>query len=222
MRWRDASVGRSVLLREGLLADAAGVLAGEGWAEFELVTSERALVSAPGLRDAASRTHLAATGQVPEVAAAILPAVGSEHLVACGGGRVIDAAKAVAAVRGGRVAAIPTTLSGADRRRGRRRAGAAGAGRALPRRDPLRGGDRLRGAGDPPRDQPVPGPRVRDAPRRDQRRRAAGRDGRDARARARADRRPGRRSAARRRGTSAAPISPRSSTRPGSATAASL
>jgi alcohol dehydrogenase class IV len=33
--------------------------------------------------------------------------------VAFGGGRVIDSAKAVAAVRGGEVAAIPTTLSGA-------------------------------------------------------------------------------------------------------------
>ena len=39
--------------------------------------------------------------------------VGSDRLVALGGGRVIDSAKAVAAVRGGEVAAIPTTLSGA-------------------------------------------------------------------------------------------------------------
>ena len=35
-------------------------------------------------------------------------------LVAFGGGRVIDTAKAIAAVRGARVAAIPTTLSGAE------------------------------------------------------------------------------------------------------------
>jgi len=43
-----------------------------------------------------------------------MEAVGSERLVALGGGRVIDSAKAVAAVRGGEVAAIPTTLSGAE------------------------------------------------------------------------------------------------------------
>ena len=51
---------------------------------------------------------------MPDVSAAILDDVGSDDLVALGGGRVIDAAKAIAAVRGGRVAAIPTTLSGAE------------------------------------------------------------------------------------------------------------
>ena len=38
----------------------------------------------------------------------------SDRLVAFGGGRVIDTAKAIAAVTGARVAAIPTTLSGAE------------------------------------------------------------------------------------------------------------
>src|SRR6185436_20037275 len=40
--------------------------------------------------------------------------VGDGDLVALGGGRVIDVAKALAAVRGLRVAALPTTLSGAE------------------------------------------------------------------------------------------------------------
>ena len=63
--------------------------------------------------EAAQRVHLVPAGPVPEASAAIIDDVGSERLVAFGGGRVIDSAKAIAAVRGGEVAAIPTTLSGA-------------------------------------------------------------------------------------------------------------
>jgi alcohol dehydrogenase class IV len=113
-RWHDEDVGRTVLMRDGLIADAPEALAAEGWREFELLSTERALADAPGLAAAAARTHLVAQGQVPELAAAILDAVGADRLVALGGGRVIDAAKAIAAVRGGEVAALPTTLSGAE------------------------------------------------------------------------------------------------------------
>ena len=49
-----------------------------------------------------------------EVAATLIDDVRDGDLVALGGGRVIDVAKAIAAVRGGRVAALPTTLSGAE------------------------------------------------------------------------------------------------------------
>jgi alcohol dehydrogenase class IV len=114
VRWRDAEAGRSVLMREGLLAEAPAVLEGEGWSDFELLSTDRALQSAPDVADAASLTHLVPPGPVPEAAAAVLEDVGSERLVAFGGGRVIDAAKAIAAVREGEVAAIPTTLSGAE------------------------------------------------------------------------------------------------------------
>ncbi|HEV2791375.1 MAG TPA: iron-containing alcohol dehydrogenase [Solirubrobacterales bacterium] len=69
---------------------------------------------AAGLVGAALRVHTVAPGQVPGLAAAALGALGDEPLVALGGGRVIDTAKAVAAVTGARVAAIPTTLSGAE------------------------------------------------------------------------------------------------------------
>jgi alcohol dehydrogenase class IV len=58
--------------------------------------------------------HEVASGGVPEASAAILDAASGERLVALGGGRVIDTAKAVAAVTGASVAAIPTTLSGAE------------------------------------------------------------------------------------------------------------
>jgi alcohol dehydrogenase class IV len=58
--------------------------------------------------------HRVPPGPVNEVSAGLFDAVDAEHLVAFGGGRVIDVAKAIAAVRVARVAAIPTTLSGAE------------------------------------------------------------------------------------------------------------
>jgi maleylacetate reductase len=51
---------------------------------------------------------------VNETAAELFDVVTAGRLVAFGGGRVIDTAKAIAAVRGAEVAAIPTTLSGAE------------------------------------------------------------------------------------------------------------
>lgn len=125
LSWRDAEAGRAVFMREGMLAEAPEVLSENGWDGFELVTTERAAVDAPDLVAAASAVRHAAAGQVPDVAAALLSGMGigeggaeaeagAPPLVALGGGRVVDAAKAVAAVRGGRVAAIPTTLSGAE------------------------------------------------------------------------------------------------------------
>jgi len=109
----DAEAGRRVLVREGLLEEATEALTEEGWTEFELLSTERAVAGAPRLPQAAASTHQVAAGPVPDAAAAILEQIGSERLVALGGGRVIDTAKAIAAVRGGEVAAIPTTLSGA-------------------------------------------------------------------------------------------------------------
>ena len=103
-----------MFLREGLLAEAPGLLAAEGWDSYELLTTERARTEAPALVEAALRVHLVPHGPVPEAAAAAIDDVGSDRLVALGGGRVIDAAKAIAAVRGGEVAAVPTTLSGAE------------------------------------------------------------------------------------------------------------
>jgi alcohol dehydrogenase class IV len=45
---------------------------------------------------------------------AALAEAGGPPLVALGGGRVVDTAKAIAGARGGRCAAVPTTLSGAE------------------------------------------------------------------------------------------------------------
>jgi alcohol dehydrogenase class IV len=110
--WRDA--GRTVALRQGGVAQAPQLLGEHGFAGFELLTTPRALPGAPELEAAANAVHAVPAGQVPEAAAALLGRVGAERLVALGGGRIIDAAKAVASVTGAAVAAIPTTLSGAE------------------------------------------------------------------------------------------------------------
>jgi alcohol dehydrogenase class IV len=110
--WRDA--GRTVVFRAGALAQAPQTLAEHGFGSYELLTTRRALDGAPQLEEAASAVHTVAPGGVAEVAAGLLPAARAERLVALGGGRVIDSAKAIAAVTGAFVAAIPTTMSGAE------------------------------------------------------------------------------------------------------------
>ena len=112
-QWRDGE--RTILFGEGALAGAADTLADRGWERYELLTTRRALGGAPvALAEEAVAVHEVPPGAVPEIAARILAEVSVPTLVALGGGRVIDSAKAVAAVRGGRVCAIPTTLSGAE------------------------------------------------------------------------------------------------------------
>src|SRR5919197_594086 len=111
--WRDAE--RAIVFRAGALADSPEILAGGIWERFELLTTTRALGAAPvELAERATVVHQVEPGEVPYVAAAIIDRVRNPTLVALGGGRVIDTAKAIAAVRGGRVCAMPTTLSGAE------------------------------------------------------------------------------------------------------------
>jgi alcohol dehydrogenase class IV len=110
--WRDA--GRAVVFRHGGSEQAPQLLREHGFAPFELLTTQRALAGAAELAGAATAVHEVAPGGVPEAAAALLDSARSPHLVALGGGRVIDTAKAVASVSGAQVAAIPTTMSGAE------------------------------------------------------------------------------------------------------------
>jgi maleylacetate reductase len=110
--WRDA--GRVVVFRGEGVEQAPQLLREHRFEPFELLSTERALATVPGLAGAADAVHEVAAGQVPELAAALLPSTGASHLVALGGGRVIDTAKAIASVSGAQVAAIPTTLSGAE------------------------------------------------------------------------------------------------------------
>jgi alcohol dehydrogenase class IV len=123
--WRDA--GRTVVFRRGGVGAAAEILREQGVGEFELLSTERALGELDGadaLSESASRVHEVARGQVPAAAAALIGALAPppqagegvqvRPLVALGGGRVVDVAKALAAISGADVVAIPTTLSGAE------------------------------------------------------------------------------------------------------------
>ncbi len=110
--WRDA--GRTVAFRRNGVAQAAQLLREHDFGPFELLTTSRGLATAPELAAAAAAVHLVPGGQVPELAAALVETAASPSLVALGGGRPIDVAKAVASVTGARVAAIPSTLSGAE------------------------------------------------------------------------------------------------------------
>ena len=84
---------------------------------LELPDEPFVLLTTPRLRPAADGVVHVPPGRVDEISAALL----AEHsfdpdvlLIAHGGGRVIDTAKAIAGAVGGRCAAIPTTLSGAE------------------------------------------------------------------------------------------------------------
>jgi alcohol dehydrogenase class IV len=110
--WRDA--GRTVVFRHGTVGRAAELLSEHGFPSFELLSTPRALATAPGLAAAADAVHEVGPGAVPDLAASLSGSVGSSALVAFGGGRVIDTAKAIASLPGTRVAAIPTTMSGAE------------------------------------------------------------------------------------------------------------
>jgi alcohol dehydrogenase class IV len=115
--WRDA--GRVVVFRSGGVSDSPRLLAEHGMGAFELLTTRRHLGSARELVAAASAVHEVAPASDPATgvtaaAAELLGRATGESLVALGGGRIIDVAKAIAAVTGARVAAIPTTMSGAE------------------------------------------------------------------------------------------------------------
>lgn len=110
--WRDA--GRTVVFRRNGVAQAPQLLREHGFEPFELLTSARGLAAATELAAAADAVHVVPAGQVPELAATLVETATSKSLVAFGGGRPIDVAKAVAAVTGAKVAALPTTMSGAE------------------------------------------------------------------------------------------------------------
>jgi alcohol dehydrogenase class IV len=117
--WRDGE--RTIRFGAGAVGDAVEVLGGEGYA---LLTTGRAAAMAPAVVEGAGAVHMIGAGLVDELAGELLGAVARERIVALGGGRVIDTAKALAAASGGsQVAmAVPTTLSGAEMTRIHRRA----------------------------------------------------------------------------------------------------
>ena len=108
-RWQDGD--RLVRFGRGALEEAPDLLGDD----YQLVTTVRALEAAPDVAGGAAAVHHVAGGHVDEVAAELRGGLEDGLLVALGGGRVIDVAKALAAADPPRrVAAVPTTLSGAE------------------------------------------------------------------------------------------------------------
>jgi maleylacetate reductase len=108
-RWQDGE--RLIVFGRGGLDQVDELLPGG----YVLLTTPRAAAGAPALVEKAAALHQVDPGRVDELAAELRPQVRGELLVALGGGRVIDTAKALAAADPPRrVAALPTTLSGAE------------------------------------------------------------------------------------------------------------
>jgi alcohol dehydrogenase class IV len=146
--WRDGE--RVIRFGRGVAAAAVDALGGPG---YLLLTTPRAAALLPSVVDASARVHHVAGGLVPELAAAALAqAAGHDRIVALGGGRVVDVAKAVAAAlgRGEGTVADPIATGGADRATAaagstRRRVVAAGAPRAMAIPTTLSGAEMTRG-----------------------------------------------------------------------------
>ena len=110
--WRDGE--RLIRFGEGLADKAVDLLDEGGFGGYVLFTTERARAQAPAVADGAADVAIVPQGRVDEISAELLERVGERPLVALGGGRVVDTAKAIGGARDLGVAAIPTTLSGAE------------------------------------------------------------------------------------------------------------
>jgi maleylacetate reductase len=109
--FRHVDASRTIVFGPGAV-DAAGELLGDG---YTLLTTPRAATSAPVVEARAGAVVHVPPGLVEIIAAELRPVVAGRRLVALGGGRVIDVAKALAAADGPReLAAIPTSLSAAE------------------------------------------------------------------------------------------------------------
>jgi maleylacetate reductase len=110
--WVDGE--RLIRFGGGALSDGPGLLAARSFERYVLLTTGRTAGTADSLAEGAEAVLEVPPGPVPDAAAAVRAAVAARPLVALGGGRVIDSAKAIAGADGLRCAAVPTTLSGAE------------------------------------------------------------------------------------------------------------
>ena len=95
------------------MGDAQELLVRRGFEGYALLSTPRGRETL-GFADAAGAVLDVPPTQVDEAAALLRTRAGGRPLLAVGGGRVIDTAKAIAAVEGLPCAAVPTTLSGAE------------------------------------------------------------------------------------------------------------
>jgi maleylacetate reductase len=117
--FRHVESARTIVFGSGAL-DESGDLIGES---YTLLTTQRAAATAPAVLVRATSVVEVPSGHVDALAAQLRAAVVGRRLVALGGGRVIDVAKALAAADPPReVVAIPTSLSGAEMTRVHRHA----------------------------------------------------------------------------------------------------
>jgi alcohol dehydrogenase class IV len=115
--WKDGE--RLIAFGGSALASLPGFLRAAKMEQYALLCTERSLsqfsaqVGGSEVIAGADVQVLVAHGGVAELARDLREAVGDRAIVAIGGGRVIDTAKAIAGTYDQKVAAIQTTLSGA-------------------------------------------------------------------------------------------------------------
>ena len=105
---------RVLRFARGAVEEAPDLLAGHGFEGYALLTTERAAKQAPAVAQGADAVLHVAGGPVPDIAAEVRDGVEGRPVVSLGGGRVVDAAKAIASADELRCAAIPTTLAGSS------------------------------------------------------------------------------------------------------------
>ena len=117
--FRHVEGDRTIVFGPGAVETAADLVG----ARYTLLTTRRAAATVPGVVQRAEAVVEVPPGLVEAVSGDLLGRTGTGPLVALGGGRVIDVAKALAAAEAPRaVTAIPTTLSGAEMTRVHRHA----------------------------------------------------------------------------------------------------
>jgi len=110
--FRHVDRDQTIVFGAGAVAAAADELFSGA---YTLLTTARASAALPELAQRAAHVVHVPSGLVEVVAAELRVTVTGDRLVALGGGRVIDVAKALAAADAPReVAAVPTSLSGAE------------------------------------------------------------------------------------------------------------
>ena len=104
---------RLIRFGNGVAEEAPDLLAQRGFADYLLLTTPRAAEAAPAVVAGAAARLDVGNGRVDDLASELAGEASGRPLVALGGGRVVDVAKALGGAPGNSApAAIPTTLAG--------------------------------------------------------------------------------------------------------------